>query len=75
MGGQGLLLLIHLKILIIMTSLQNTVTAGAQGLLMWMGSKVLIKMTRLQYIVLFISVFCGLVIFIKNFDNINIKRS
>ena len=70
MGGQGLLLLIHLKIMVIITSLQNTVIAGTQGLLMSMGSKVLIKMTRLLYIVLFISMFCGLVIVIKNFDNI-----
>ena len=38
MGGQGLLLLIGLKILIIMTSLQNIVILGAQGLLMLMGS-------------------------------------
>ena len=49
MGGQGLLLLIGLKILIIMTSLQNIVISGAQGLLM-MGSKFLIKMIRLQNI-------------------------
>ena len=48
MGGQGLLLLIHLKILVMMTSLQNTVIVGAQGLLMSMGSKVLIKMTNLH---------------------------
>ena len=33
MGGQSLLLLIGLKILIIMTSLQNIVILGAQGLL------------------------------------------
>ena len=43
MGGQGLLLLIGLKILIIMTSLQNIVILGAQGLLMLMESKFLIK--------------------------------
>ena len=39
MGSQGLLLLIGLKILIIMTSLQNIVISGAQGLLMLIGSK------------------------------------
>ena len=50
MGGQGLLLLIGLKILIIMTSPQNIVILGAQGLLMLMGSKFLIKMTRPQNI-------------------------
>ena len=44
----GLLLLIGIKILIIMTSLQNIVILGAQGLLMLMGSKFLIKMTRQQ---------------------------
>ena len=32
MGGQGLLLLIGLKIFIIVTSLQNTVILGAQDL-------------------------------------------
>ena len=50
MGGQGLLLLIGLKLLIIMTSLQNIVISGAQGLLTLMGSKFLIKMTRPQNI-------------------------
>ena len=52
MGGQGLLLLIGLKILIIMTSLQNIVILGVQGLLMLMGSKFLIKMARPQNTVL-----------------------
>ena len=56
MGGQGLLLLIGLKLLIIMTSLQNIVISGAQGLLMLMGSKFLIKMTRSQDIVLSLNV-------------------
>ena len=51
MGGQGLLLLIGLKLLIMMTSLQNIVILCAQGLLMLMGSKFLIKMTRPQNIV------------------------
>ena len=74
MGGQGLLLLIGLKLLIIMTSLQNIVILCAQGLLMLMGSKFLIKMTRPQNIVLYRIMFCGLVIFIKNFDPINIRR-
>ena len=39
-----------IKILIIMTSLQNIIILGAQGFLMLMGSKCLIKMTRLQNI-------------------------
>ena len=74
MGGQGLLLFIGSKVLIIMTSLENIDILDAQGLLMLMGSKFLIKMTRPQNIVLFILMFCGLVIFIKNFDPINIRR-
>ena len=39
MGGQGLLLLIGLKVLVMMTSLQNIVISGAQGLLMLMESE------------------------------------
>ena len=35
MGGQGLLLLIELKFLIIMASLQNSVISGAQGPWCW----------------------------------------
>ena len=50
MGTQNLLLLIELKILIIMTSLQNIVILGDQGLLMLMGSKFLMKMIMLQNI-------------------------
>ena len=45
MGGQCLLVLIGLKVLVMMTSLQNIVISGAQGLLMLMESKFLIKMT------------------------------
>ena len=48
MGGQCLLVLIGLKVLVMMNSLQNIVISGAQGLLMLMGSKFLIKMTRPQ---------------------------
>ena len=48
MGGQCLLVLIGLKVLVMMNSLQNIVISGAQGLLMLMGSKFLIKMTRSQ---------------------------
>ena len=66
-GQPSPLLLISTKVLVMMTS-------GAQGLLMWRGSKFLIKMTRLQSIVLCILMFCGLVIFIKNFDPVNIRR-
>ena len=43
MDGQGLLLLIGIKVLIMVTSLQNIVISGAQGLLMLMGSKFLIE--------------------------------
>ena len=39
MGGQCLLVLIGLKVLVMMNSLQNIVILGAQGLLMLMGSK------------------------------------
>ena len=49
MAGQGLLLLIGLKILIIVNSLQNIVISSAQGLML-MRSKFLIKMTRPQNI-------------------------
>ena len=49
-GLPGLLLFIGLKVLVMMTSLQNIVILGTQGLLMLMGSKCLIKMTRLQNI-------------------------
>ena len=48
MGGQCLLVLIGLKVLVMMNSLQNIVISGAQGLLMLMGSRFFIKMTRLQ---------------------------
>ena len=74
MGGQCLLALIGLKVLAMMNSLQNIVISGAQGLLMLMGSKFLIKMTRPQNIKIK-TVFCSLVIFIKNVDPINIRRS
>ena len=46
---------------------------GAQGLLMLMGSKFLIKMTGRKTL-FFILMFCGLVMLIKNFDPINIRR-
>ena len=62
MGSQGLL---GLKVLVMMTSLQNIV---AQGLLILMGSKYLIKMTRPQKLFFFILQFCSLVIFIKNLN-------
>ena len=68
MGGQGLLLLIGIKILIIMTSLQNIVILGAQGLLMLMGSKPLIKMTRPQ------KMFYSEVMIIKIFSPIKSRR-
>ena len=70
MGGQDLAP--ALNFLIIMTSLQNIVILGAQGLLVLMGSKFLMKMTRPQNIKR--TMYCGLVIFIKNFDPINTRR-
>ena len=74
MGVQGLLLFDRVKVLIMMTSLQNIVISGAQGLLMLMESKFLIKMTRPQNIKIKRTLLCDLVIFIKNFDPINIRR-
>ena len=71
MDSQGLLVLIGLKVLVMMTSLQNVIISGAQGLLMLIGSKCL---TRLQNIKKKRIMFCSLVIFIKNFDPINIRR-
>ena len=71
MGGQCLLVLIGLKALFMMNSLRNIVISVAQGLLMLLGSKFLIKMTRPQDKRI---VFCGLDIFIKTFDPINIRR-
>ena len=74
MGSQGLLVLIGLKILVMMTSRQIIVISGAQGLLMLMESKFVIKMTRLQNIKIKRTIFCDLVIFLKKFDPINIRR-
>ena len=62
------------KSLIIMASLESVVILGAKGCLMLIVSKFLIKMTRPQSIVLFILMFCNLVIFIKTFDPINTVR-
>ena len=73
MGSQSLLVLIGLKILVMMTSQQTIVISGAQGLLILMESKFLIKMTRLL-IKIKRTMFCGLVIFLKKFDPINIRR-
>ena len=76
MGGQCLLVLIGSKVLVMINLLQNIVISGAQGLLMLIGSKFIMKMTMqaLKHCS-FISIFCGLVIFIKNFDPINIRMS
>ena len=52
MGGQGLLLLVGIEVLVMMTSLQNIVTLGAQVLLMLVKSKFLIEMIRPQDFVL-----------------------
>ena len=75
MGGQSLLVLIGLKVLVMMTLLQNIVISGAQGLLMLTGSKFLIKMTRPQNVKIKGTMFCCLVIFIKIFYPINSRRS
>ena len=37
MSGQGLLLLVGLKVLVMMTSQQNIVISGIQGVVMLMG--------------------------------------
>ena len=50
------------------------VIPGAQGLLMSLGSKCLMKMTRPQNIKIKRTMFCSLVIIIKTFDPINIRR-
>ena len=71
MGGQCLLVLIGLKVFV--TTKHYIVISGAQGLPMLMGSNFLIKMTRFQNTI-FIILFCGLVIFIKNYDPINIRK-
>ena len=47
MGGQGLLVSIGLKVLVMTTSLQNIAISGAQGLPADVdGIKILAKMTR-----------------------------
>ena len=64
----------RLKVLIMMISLQNIVILDAQCLLMLMGSKFLIKMTmQATKYCSFCLMFSGLIIFIKNFDLINIR--
>ena len=50
MDCQSLLVLIGLKVLVMINSLQNIVISGAQGLLILMGSNVLIKITSSQNI-------------------------
>ena len=70
LGSQDLLLLIGLKN---MTSLQNIVISGAQGLLMLMGSK-FFKDDQAAKHLDERTMFCSLVIFIKNFDAVNIRR-
>ena len=65
---QGLLLLIGIKVLSMMTSLQKNFISSTEGLLMLMRSKLLIKMTRPQTINIKRTTFSSLVIFIKNFD-------
>ena len=56
MGGQCLLVLIGMKVLVMMSSLQNIVISGAQGLLMLMGSKFLMKMTGPQNTIFYVDV-------------------
>ena len=71
MGGQGLLTLIALKVLVMITSLQNIVISGAQGLLMLIESKFFDKDDK--------TLFCYLNVLqpghlYQNFDPINIRR-
>ena len=63
-----------LKVLVMMTSLHNIVISGAYNPLMLMGSKLLIKMTRPQNIKIKRTMVYDLVIFIKNFNPIIIRR-
>ena len=72
--GTNAFWLIGLKVLVMINSLQNIVISGAQGFPDVYGINFLIEMTRLQSIVLFVLMLCGLVIFIKKFDPINIIR-
>ena len=65
MGSQGLLFLIGLKVLTMMTSLQNVAILGAQGLPMLTGP---VKVTLPQNIKIQRTMFCSLIIFIKGFD-------
>ena len=53
MGSQSLLFLIGIKVLVMMTLLQNILISGALDLLMLIRSKFLIKMTRPQNFVHF----------------------
>ena len=76
MGGQGLLLLMEFKFLIMMTRLQNiTVAYSKPATVMFCGLVIIIKNlnsinSRMQATVMF----CGLVIIIKNFNSINSRR-
>ena len=71
MGIRDLLLLVGLKALILMISLQNMVILGAQGLLMLMASKVFAKDDQVAKLSL---MFYSLVIFVKTFVSINIRK-
>ena len=71
MDGQGLLVLIGLKVLVMLTSLQNIVISVLKGLLML---KIFDKDNQAANIKIKRTMFCGLVIFIKKFEPINIRR-
>ena len=71
MGCQCLLVLIGLKVLVMMNSLQNIVISGVEGLLVVDGIKIFDKDDQAAKHCSFILMFCDLVIFIKNFDPIN----
>ena len=72
MDGQGLLLLIDIKVLVMMTSLQK-VSFQVSSPPDVDGISLLIKIIRPQNIVFLLVIFCGLVVFMKNFDPINIR--
>ena len=74
MSGRCLLVLIGLKLLVMMNSLQNIVISGAQSLLMLMESKFFDKDDQATKHYDIRTMFCGLVIYFKSFDPINIRR-
>ena len=68
------LFLIGIKVLVMVISLQNIVISRVQGLLMLMGSKNFYTDDQATKHCSFCIMCCGLVILIKRFDPINIRR-